>query len=217
MIDKRSIATKQFIFTYIVTIFLVTVPLVGSGISVLGQNATMPYIVNETIIDDYYYYGQPIYYTEDEDDDDNSDSDNDNSNEGNNYYYIDNNGKVYYKDENNNFYYTDVEGHHYWYDNDGHKYYCVDHNHNQKFYYDDNGNKVAHDEKGDSRTAYDSHSSGTHVYYSIFNNGNHVQLSGGGSFIHHDGIIHDHSSGGLSPQSGFSLHEGEEFRGHGGR
>ena len=34
--------------------------------------------------------------------------------------------------------------------------YYVDNNHNQKFHYDDNGNKVIHDNRGDSRTAYDN-------------------------------------------------------------
>ena len=214
MIEKEFVLDKRLVFVYIVTIILVTVPLVGSGTSAFGQNSTIPNVVNETVIDDYDYYGQPIYYYEDDDTDD------DNSNVGNNYYYTDNsgnayfkdeNGNAYFKDENNNLYYKDLQGHRYWYDNDGHKYYYADNNLNQKFHYDDNGNKVVHDERGDSRTAYDSHTSGTHAHYSIFNNGNHVQQSGNGHFIHHEGISHEHI-GGFSPQAG-----GGEFRSHGGR
>ena len=47
-----------------------TVPLIGSETTVLGQNATVPNIVNETIVDDCDYYGQPIYYDEDNDNSD---------------------------------------------------------------------------------------------------------------------------------------------------
>jgi hypothetical protein len=101
--DKRSILGNRFLFTCIVAIFLVTVTLLGSSRSVLGQNATVPNVVNETVVDDYDYYGQPIYYNEDSDDD---------SDGGNNYYY---------KDESRNNYYTNAQGQNYWYDNDSHK------------------------------------------------------------------------------------------------
>lgn len=77
--------------------------MLGLETSVLGQNATVPNVVNETIVDDYDYYGQPIYY----------DEDNDNSDGGDNYYYTDESGNSYYKDENGNNYYTHAQGHHY--------------------------------------------------------------------------------------------------------
>jgi uncharacterized membrane protein YgcG len=222
--DIKSVLGKRFVCKYIVAIFLVTISLIGSGTYVLGQNTTITNAVNETVVDDYDYYGQPIYYTEDDDDD--TDDDSDSSSGGNNYYYThnggnayykDENGNAYYKDDNNNSYHTDVQGHHYWYDNDGHKYYYVDDNHNQKFHYDDNGNKVTHDNRGDSMTVYDSHSSGTHAHYSLFSNGNHVQNGGSGSFVHHNGVNHEYSGSGFSPQGGFSSHGGGggEFRGHG--
>jgi hypothetical protein len=127
MSDKRSILGNQFEFTRIAVIFLITVPILVSE-TVLGQNTTVSNNVNKTIVDDYDYYGQPIYY----------DEDNDNSDGGDNYYYSDDSG---------NNYYINAQGHHYWYDNDGHKEYYVENNHNQKFHYDDNGNKVIHDNR----------------------------------------------------------------------
>ena len=105
MSNKRSILGNRFEFTGIVEIFLATVLFLGSGASVSGQNATVPNNVNETIIDDYDNYGQPIYYNED----------------NGNYYYKDDSENAYNKDENGNNYYTNAQGHHYWYDNDGHK------------------------------------------------------------------------------------------------
>ena len=110
--DKRSILGNQFGFTRIAVIFLITVPMLGSETSVLGQNTTVPNILNETIVDDYDYYGQPIYY----------DKDNYKSDGGDNYYYTDDSGNNYYKDQNGNNYYTNAQGYHYWYDNDGHQY-----------------------------------------------------------------------------------------------
>lgn len=101
--DKRSILGNRFGVTCIVAIFLVTVPMLGLETSVLGQNSTVPNVVNETIVDDYDYYGQPIY----------NDEDNDNSDGGDNYYYTDESGNSYYKDENGNNYYTHAQGHHY--------------------------------------------------------------------------------------------------------
>ena len=103
MNDKRSILGNRFGFPCIVAIFIFTVPIIGSAASVLGQNATTPTVVNETVVDDYDYYGQPIYY----------DEDNDNSDGGDNYYYTDSSGNSYYKDENGNNYYTDAQGYHY--------------------------------------------------------------------------------------------------------
>jgi hypothetical protein len=70
MSDKRSILGNRFGVTGILAIFLLTVPMLGSETSVLGQNATVPNVVNETIVDDYDYYGQPIYYDEDNDNSD---------------------------------------------------------------------------------------------------------------------------------------------------
>jgi len=70
MSDKRSILGNRFGVTCILAIFLLTVPMLGSETSVLGQNATVPNVVNETIVDDYDYYGQPIYYDEDNDNSD---------------------------------------------------------------------------------------------------------------------------------------------------
>ena len=70
MSDNRPSLGNQFGCTYIIAIFLMTVPLIGSETSVLGQNVTVPNIVNETIVDDYEYYGQPIYYDEDNDNSD---------------------------------------------------------------------------------------------------------------------------------------------------
>ncbi|WP_458721034.1 hypothetical protein [Candidatus Nitrosocosmicus sp. R] len=198
MNDKRSILGNQFGFTSIAVIFLVTVPMLGTSTRVLGQNTTVPNIVNKTIVDDYDYYGLPIYY----------DEDNDNSDGGDNYYYTDDSGNNYYKDQNGNNYYTNAQGHHYWYDNDGRKYYYVDNNHNQKLHYDDNGNKVIHDNRIDSRTAYDNQSSGTHSHYAIYNIGNHVQPSDSGTFVHHTGVTHEHYGGGFSPQNGGGEHGG---------
>ena len=210
MSDKRSILGNRFGVSCIVAIFLVTVPMLGletsvlgqnaTETSVLGQNATVPNVVNETIVDDYDYYGQPIYYDEDNDNSDGGDNYYYTDESGNSYYkdengnnyYKDENGNNYYKDENGNNYYTNAQGHHYWYDNDGHKYYYVNNNHNQKFHYDDNGNKVIHDDRGDSRAAYDNHSSGTHAHYTIYSNGNHVQPSGSGTYVHHAGVTHEH-------------------------
>src|SRR3989337_1897187 len=93
--DKIPILGNRFLFIRIVAIFLVTVTLLGSLTSVLGQNATVPNVVNETVVDNYDYYAQPIYYNEDSDDD---------SNGGNNYYY---------KDESDNNYYTNAQGQNY--------------------------------------------------------------------------------------------------------
>ncbi len=70
MSDNRPILGNRFGCTRIIAIFLMTVPLIGSETTVLGQNVTVPNIVNETIVDDYEYYGQPIYYDEDNDNSD---------------------------------------------------------------------------------------------------------------------------------------------------
>lgn len=192
MSDIRSILGNRFEFTYIVVIFLITVPILVSE-TVLGQNTTVSNNVNKTIVDDYDYYGQPIYY----------DEDNDNSDGGDNYYYTDDVG---------NNYYINAQGHHYWYDNDGHKDYNVDNIHNQKFHYDDNGNKVIHDNRRDSRTAYDNHSSGTHSHYAIYNTGYHVQPSSSGTYVHRTGVAHEHHGGGFSPHNGGGEHGGFEGR-----
>ena len=61
---------------------------------------------------------------------------------------------------------------------------------------------MIHDSRGDSRTAYDNHSSGTHAHYTIYSNGNQVQLSGSGTYVHHAGVTHEHHGGGFSPQNG---------------
>ena len=65
---------------------------------------------------------------------------------------------------------------------------------------------MIHDNRGDSRTAYDNHSSGTHSHYAIYNTGNHVQPSGTGTYVHHTGDTHEHHGVGFSPQNdrGFS-------------
>ncbi len=186
MSDIRSILGNRFEFTYIAVIFLIKVPMLVSE-TVLGQNTTVSNNVNKTIVDDYDYYGQPIYY----------DEDNDDSDGGDNYYYTDDSGNNYYKDQNGNNYYPNAQGHRYSYDNDGHKYYYVYNNHDQIFLYDDNGNKVIHDNRGDSRSAYDNHSSGTHSHYAIYNTGNHVQPSSSGTYVHHTGDTHEHHGGGF--------------------
>jgi hypothetical protein len=71
MSDKRSILGNRFGFTCIVAIFILTVTILGSTTTVFGQNATTtPTVVNETVVDDYDYNGQPIYYDEDNDNSD---------------------------------------------------------------------------------------------------------------------------------------------------